>query len=294
MHEGEGGFMAHGCVRRIQLALLIFCFFAVAGCQTTENLKVGSPPPRITAANPLTVMSFNIRLGLGQADPRGSIYHMNWGRELDGVIEAIRSVDPDIVGLQEVAGIDQMVKIAKALNMNYAFEWHDTGSNREPWWGVGILSKFKILSSKGVQISSGTGNKKHIVIATVDAGDRDLMFVSVHKDKDLYDGSSITNILANVENAKMPVVLIGDFNITPGDGRLDPITERFLDTAEAVNTENTKWVHGLGTFDRSGKRIDYVFAEKAHFKVIDAGLAPAEHRRASDHFGYFTKLNFKR
>lgn len=286
--------MAHGCVRLRLVASLVFAFVALSGCQSTENIRTGSPPPRITADNPLTVMSFNIRLGLGQADPFGVIYQMNWGRELDGVIEAIRSVDPVIVGLQEVAGIDQMIKIAKALNMNYAFEWHDTGSNREPWWGVGILSKFKILSSKGVQISSGTGNTKHIVIATVDAGDRDLMFVSVHKDKDLYDGSSITNILANVKNAKMPVVLIGDFNITPGDGRLDSITERFLDTAEAVNTGNTKWVHGLGTFERSGRRIDYVFAEKEHFKVIDAGLVPEEHRRASDHFAYFTKLTLKR
>lgn len=286
--------MADERFRKGLIASLIFSFLVLGGCETTQNLRTGSPPPHITTANPLTVMSFNIRLGLGQADPRGSIYHMNWGRELDGVIEAIRSVDPDIVGLQEVAGIDQITKMAKALNMNYAFEWHDTGTNRDPWWGVGILSKFKILSSKGVQISSGAGNTKHIVIATVDAGDRSLMFISVHKDKDLYDGSSITNILANVKNTKIPVVLIGDFNIIPVDRRLDPITERFLDTAEAVNTENTKWVHELGTFKRSGRRIDYVFAEKEHFKVIDAGLVPEVHRRASDHFAYFTKLTLKR
>ena len=150
------------------LASLIVALIVLAGCQTTENLRKESQPQLITADNPLIVMSFNIRLGLGQAEPFGNIYRMSWGRELGGVIEAIRSVDPDIVGLQEVAGASQIKKIAKALNMNYAFELHDTGSSREPWWGVGILSKYKILSSKGLQISSGRGNTKHIVIASVD------------------------------------------------------------------------------------------------------------------------------
>ncbi len=279
--------------KNILMASLICSSIALAGCQTTGNLRTAEAPPPISADNPLTVMSFNIRLGIG---PRGlgDIYRMNWGQNLDQVIAAIGSVNPDVVGLQEVAGIDQIRKLATALDMNYAFEYHDTGSNRPPWWGVGILSKYSIRHARGVQISSGRGNTKHIVTAIVDAGQQDLMFVSIHKDKDLVDGTSITNILANVENATMPVVLIGDLNITPSDPRLERIKERFVDTATVENSENAKQARTLGTFHVGGRRIDYVFAQKAFFKVIDAGLVPPEYRGASDHYAYFAKLAMKR
>ena len=285
--------MAEERVKRILMASLICSLIALVGCQTTENLRTAQPPPHISADHPLTVLSFNIRLGIGPKD-FGDIYRMNWGQNLDEVIAAIRSVNPDVVGLQEVAGIDQIRKLANALNMNYAFEWHETGSNRAPWWGVGILSKYKIRHTRGVQISSGRGNTKHIVIAIVDAGGQDLMFVSIHKDKDLVDGTSMTNIMANVENVKMPVVLIGDLNVTPSDPRLERIKERFFDTATVENSESAKRARVQGTFHANGRRIDYIFAQKEFFNVIDAGLVPREHRRASDHYAYFAKLTMKR
>ena len=272
-------------------ASLIFALFALWGCLNTGYHRTGPPPPPVSADNPLTVMSFNIRMGLGQ-EPGKDIYNMNWGQELDGVIAAIRSVDPDIVGLQEVAGHSQIYRIAKALNMNYAFEWHGSKFSESPWWGVGILSKYKIKSARGSHISLAPS--KNIVIATVDAGGRDLMFVSVHKDHRLRDGRSITNILENVENANMPVVLIGDFNIYPTDPRLERIKERFHDTAIAVDTENAKHVLERGTFGLWGRRIDYVFAEKEHFSVLDAALVPLEHHRASDHLAYYSRLTLKR
>ncbi len=120
------------------------------------------------------------------------------------------------------------------------------------------------------------------------------MFVSIHKDKDLVDGSSITNILASVENAEMPVVLIGDLNITPGDPRLERIKERFFDTATVENSETAEQARIQGTFHSGGRRIDYVFAQKEFFNVVDAGLVPQEHRHASDHYAYFAKLTLKR
>ena len=45
----------------ILFASLICCSIALAGCQTTENLRTAQTPPDISADNPLTVMSFNIR-----------------------------------------------------------------------------------------------------------------------------------------------------------------------------------------------------------------------------------------
>ena len=107
--------------------------------------------------------------------------------------------------------------------------------------------------------------------AVVDAGRQDLMFVSVHKDKDLVDGSSITKILATIENAEVPVVLIGDLNITPGDPRLERIEERFIDTATVRNSENAKQARSLGTF-QSGRRI----VEVVVVPVMEAQTARAD------------------
>ncbi|MDP4796060.1 MAG: endonuclease/exonuclease/phosphatase family protein, partial [Rhodospirillales bacterium] len=222
-------------------------------------------------------MSFNIRLGLGQDDPKGDIYRMKWGINLPAVIAAIRAEAPDIVALQEVAGISQISEIAQALGMNYAFEWHPNGSTRKPWWGVGILTNFPIITSRGVEISSGKGNARSVVIATVDTGSAIIDVVSVHKDKDLKDGISIQNLMTAVSNRKHPTLLIGDFNITPNDHRLDVIKENFLDTAIQIQTKSARETTKRGTFYSSKRRIDYVFAETQYFNIIDASLSQGKH-----------------
>lgn len=273
-------------VRLLALAAVLL----LAGCGTAANLRAAPPP---APGRAISVMSFNIRLGLGQAEPKGKIYEMDWGRALAGVIAAIRAVDADVVGLQEVAGTPQIEAIARALDMNYAFEWHGTGSSRPRWWGVGILSKFPIVEATGARISWGAGNTRHVAVATLDVGGTRVMALGIHKDKDLRDGASMARILDLVKDAKGPVLLIGDFNVKPSDPRLDGIKRNFYDTAAEAKTETAKEVLTRGTFYSPAKRIDYVFADKAHFEVLDAALAPPEHRLASDHIGYVAWLRLK-
>ena len=286
--------MRHSRNRRSSSVLLTIAVLALMGCQTTGNLRTGPSPNPITKESPMTVLSFNIRLGIGQEGAQGDIYHLNWGQNLGDVIEAIRSVDPDVVGLQEVAGVGQIKEIAETLNMNYAFEWHGTGSSREPWWGVGVLSKYRIVATEGVEISSGRADTKSILIANLDAAGRKLTAISVHKDKDLNDGSSIANILNALPDSETPVILIGDFNIEPDKSRLIPLTRRFQDTARSVDTATTSVARERGTFYWSGRRIDYVFADKGHFRVVNAGLVPEKHHDASDHIAYYAKLIWAR
>lgn len=276
------------------LASLIVLVTILTGCGSYENIKASEPVSSSRHAAPLSVMSFNIRLGLGQDDPEGKIHLMKWGRNLSAVIEAIRAESPDIVGLQEVAGITQLKAIAQALDMNYAFEWHKTSSSRMPWWGVGILSKFPITASRGAEISSGPGNTRSILITTVATGSGEIAAVSIHKDKDLKDGVSVLKILDETANEKKPVLLIGDFNITPNDPRLDPVGIKYIDTAIAVRTEGAKEALKRGTFYSAKKRIDYVFAEKQYFTVVDAYLGAKKHRKASDHIAYIARLRLNK
>ena len=276
------------------LAFIIMLTASLTGCGSYENIKPPQPAPASQQAAPFIVMSFNIRLGLGQEDPEGKIHRMAWGRNLTAVIEAIRAESPDIVGLQEVAGITQLQMIAHALDMNYAFEWHQTSSSRLPWWGVGILSKFPITTTRGTEISTGPGNTRSILVTTIDTGAGEIAAVSVHKDKDLKDGVSVLKILDETATEKKPILLIGDFNITPNDQRLAPVTKKFIDTASVIKTDRAKEVLKRGTFYPAKKRIDYVFAEKQYFTVLDAYLGANEHRTASDHIAYITKLTLKK
>jgi endonuclease/exonuclease/phosphatase family metal-dependent hydrolase len=276
------------CKARAALAVAVL---ALAACTTsTGNLRDYSREPRAAAVTEIKVLSYNIRLAAGTDDYAADVYRLPWGKNLSGVVAAIKSIDADVVALQEVAGSSQAKALASALNMNYAYTGHQTGSSRASWWGVAILSKFPILESRGTPISYGVGNSKSIVIATLDLAGKPCTLVSVHKDKDLFDGSSVRNILSAIEGARGPVLIAGDFNIQPGDRRLDLLSPRFVDTATAVSTPSARAAVTRGT---GFGRIDYVFSEAASFSVLDAGLMSEPHDRASDHIGYWTRLSLR-
>lgn len=242
------------------------------------------------AGEQLTVMTYNIRIGAGTDDlPKQALRDLRFGPEkLQPIVKAIQSVDPDIIGLQEVRGEGQARRLAQALKMHFAFEWHLTNNQ---WWGVAILSKFKILKARGVEISTGRGKTKSIVIATLKVGGSPVTAISVHKDKDSEDGDSFRIIMKEVSRIKEPVILMGDFNVDPDDSRLGLLRPRFVDTVTAVNTKNAEYVRDEGTFFSSQRRIDYVFVNPLRFKVLDVGLIPYEHWEASDHLGYYARVS---
>lgn len=275
-------------VLRLVPALLALALSACAATiANTRDYSRQPPPPSVSE---LKVLTYNIRLAAGRYEFAREVYDLPWGKNLSGVVAAIRSADADVVALQEVAGAAQAKSLATALNMNFSYEGHQTGSMRASWWGVAVLSKFPILDAQGTAISSGRGNTKHILAATIDVAGKPYTFVSIHKDKDLFDGASIRNILAAIADVQGPVVLAGDFNIQPGDLRLKMLAARFVDTATAVDTPGARHATSRGT---GFGRIDYVFAQDSSFKVIDAGLLDKEHEDASDHFGYWARLSLR-
>ena len=276
------------------IVCLTLAAFVLTACQTAQNIHTARSPTNVSPRTPLTVMSYNIRMGVGSQRESGGIYHMPHGKNIQGVIDEIRLVDPDVIGLQEVSGASQAREIGKALNMNYAYEGHDTTRSSGSWWGVAILSKYPILKSRGVDISFSAGDQRAIIVATLDMGSRPATFVSVHKDKDLTDGDSIERILDVVSKIDGPITLIGDFNITPtgSNGRLEMITKRFVDTSSAVDTKGAEDVRNGGTFYYSGRHIDYVFSDPRYFTVEDVG-ATRQSTPASDHYSYFAKLRWK-
>ncbi len=171
-------------------ALLLAALIVLGACAAHNNIRAVQPEDAHQPGDILTVMSFNIRVGYGRSEPWVSPYELRFGPEkLEPIILAIRSADPDIVGLQEVLHNGQTQRIAKTLNLNYTFSPHP--SNR-PWWGVAILSKYPIIDVRTVPVSYGQNASRSASIATIDVGGTSMVFASVHKtlDKFLNDGSS--------------------------------------------------------------------------------------------------------
>ncbi len=277
-------------VRTFVLLVILILF---QGCANFKNIRKAEAGVEPAAKNFLTIMSYNIRVGYGSKDFGVDPYVLSRRKKsLPPIVAAIQSIDPDIVGLQEVYGSSQAHKLAKTLNMNFAYEGHATGSSRPSWWGVAVLSKYPILNAEGIQISSGRGNTKSALICTVDFGGQPTTFISIHKDKDLKDGSSFEVIMRSVERIKGPVVLIGDLNMYPHDPRLKLLQGRFIDTAMAVDTAAAKNARNTGTFLGFG-RIDYVFVDSQYFAVQDAGIISREHWSASDHIACYARVTLK-
>lgn len=284
--------------QRVLLCLLALGGLFLASCTTTDHVRKGPLPPPISERSPLTVMSFNIRMGLGKKDPHQDTLRMKdqWGRNLDAVIEAIRSANPDVVGLQEVAGPDQLRNMARALDMNHAFVGHDTGNDRPPLWGVGVLSKYPISSLTRAALSEN----RNFIKATVDVGTRKISVVNIHRSHLEFSEASIPILMGELAQIQNPIVLIGDFNIlpkakmrkNPGKNQLQPILDKFLDTALEARTKAAANVLLVGT-GQDGGRIDYIFAERDKYSVLDVGLVAGKHRDASKHVAYFAKLIFK-
>lgn len=231
------------------------------------------------------VMTFNIRVGHGGDDPDMNPWDLRKrAKNLPPIIEAIHSVDPDIVGLQEVYKAGQARQIANALGMEYEYAPHP---GKGDWWGLALLSKHPIQSCK----QNSIGGTRGIMVCRVSIAGRPFTVVNIHKNPSIKDGSSTNAIMRIVGNAMPPIVLIGDFNISPVDARYISITSDYADTAVVADTETARSALIEGTF-ASGDRIDYILVDEQSFLTEDAGVTTEEHWAASDHLGYYATLRF--
>jgi len=266
------------------------------GCTRYHNIRTADAP--LAAPDTMTVLTYNIRIGAGLRKSGRSPYLLKdeLKLEIEPVIAAIRSVQPDIVGLQEVLGEDQAAVIARALNMNYVYVPH--GWERYGiWWGVALLSRFPILEAWNQQISEGPGNTRSNLFARLDVGGTSLSVIVMHKDKDQLDGAALWRTMSAVQAITDSVVLLGDLNIRPEDSRMGILSTRFQDSLELclerpgikarIDTTGTL----TGKSSQAGiKRIDYILVERGRFNVHDCGLMKREYWPASDHIGYYATI----
>ena len=256
-----------------------------------------------TQENEITVMTYNIRIGVGMVKPGTPPAKLKKSPKiLNEIANAIKSVNPDVVGLQEVYGKSMAKELSKLLGMEYSYRRH--GDNEHAaWWGVAILSKHKILKTKSYSVFSG-GSKPYrartLLMSNIDFKGKTISLYNTHyQDKNGALKKEPKYTMKKISKSKNPVILMGDLNMLPDDPLFKPITDKLKDSCEAVNNENSAFIKTNGTFQSPNDpkydhwRIDYIFYDPESFQVLDVGLLDKGHWNASDHIGYFSRIKLK-
>lgn len=233
----------------------------------------------------LRIVSYNIKHG------RGNDGKVNLAR----TAQALRSLNPDVVGLQEVdncadrsGGIDQANALGRELKMHAAFGSFMPFQGGQ--YGMAILSRYPIRHSREIELPEG--HEPRIALAAevhLPTGER-FMVINVHFDwvrDDAFRFAQASKLAEYLDGLTIPYILLGDFNDTPGSRTL----KLFQDLAsEAKKPRNDRF-----TFSSSkpAREIDFIFAAPRsiwNFESTNVHTDPV----TSDHRPVVTNVQYGR
>ncbi|MFC2097662.1 endonuclease/exonuclease/phosphatase family protein [Bacteroidota bacterium] len=269
--------MKDAFLRKILLLILLSGIFSNCSNSNTQKKNI---PVRIK------VLTYNIYHG----------ENMKGRANLDMVSRIIRSVDPDIVALQEVdsctnrsGGVDIVDVIAKLTNMHHKFGKamdYDNGA-----YGVAILSKYPILESVNHLLPASEVNEPRVALEVsidIPSGER-LRFVGTHLDqtRDSQDrmkqANKINDVVLRADDN--PVILAGDLNARPGSEAMNIFLQKWIDATDGKAQYNT-------TIERQRGRIDYImYYPEYYWKVIEYRVI--NEKVASDHYPVLVTFELK-
>jgi beta-glucosidase-like glycosyl hydrolase/endonuclease/exonuclease/phosphatase family metal-dependent hydrolase len=261
--------------------------------------------PRVTR---LTVASYNIHAGAGE----DNVF------DLDRTAQAIKALDADIVGLQEVdvhwgdrsQWLDTIAELAAKLGMYPAFapiydlDPPAVGQPRRQY-GVGVLSRFPLVRTENHPITRLSTQDPNPVPAPapgfleveVDVRGRRVHVYSTHLD---YRGDPTVRTLQVADTVKILAqdrrqdlqILVGDFNAEAGAPELAGLWTRLTDSWTAAG-ETTG---GPNTYPAvaANKRIDFVTVGRG--LTVRSAEVPTEvpvAEAASDHRPMIADLSFR-
>ncbi|SMO50115.1 Metal-dependent hydrolase, endonuclease/exonuclease/phosphatase family [Melghirimyces algeriensis] len=227
----------------------------------------------------MKVMVYNIRHGLG-CDLRVDLVR------IAHVIERER---PDLVGLNEVDVRfhrrshfeDQLSFLAKRLGMKQAFGpsiQKSTDTNAFRGYGNGLLVKGIICSTKNIQVNiRGEESRALLVTDVIPHGmDQRLRVVVTHLGFTPWIRKRQTEQLLKQCDVDVPMVAMGDWNVTPGRSSVTRLFPVLKDVLKQSDVDAPTY-----PCPSPRKRIDYIFCTR-HFHVQDAHVlntpgCPSDH-----------------
>lgn len=241
------------------------------------------------------VMSYNIQAGKNDEDIEE--------RSFDFSLDVIKSVGADIIGLNEVGrhahgdrfpklelGCEPYEYLGRRLGLNFSFAEAITTQDGCPY-GNALLTRYKILSTERIFIPDPprTEDKYYetrcILKAELDVAGGVTVLVTHFGTVESERVSAVEALMSLVPKIKTPVILMGDFNLTPDDPVLKPLYEILKDTNCGRSTPYS-WPSNKAIHEKESRKIDYIFTSEnisvLNFKVIET--------KASDHLPVIAEI----
>lgn len=251
---------------RIALSTLLLVA-GLTSCSVLGSLGGGSNPE-------LVVATYNIRHGRGM-DNRVA---------LERTAAVLRTLDADIIGLQEVDSMvnrsnrtDEAAILGGVLGMQHRFAaFMDYDGGR---YGMAILSRHPIVSSRAIALPEGEEPRVALAVVIEPPEGERITAINVHFDWVENDGARVRQaraLAAVLDTLTGPWLLMGDFNDGP--------SSRTLRTFEDLVQPLTKPGDSSYTFPSTTptKEIDHIFVSRSAGWRL-RGTRVVEDSVASDH-----------
>ncbi len=188
----------------LAVALLLFSHAA----SVSPSVRVAAAAPTARAKIRLTVMSYNIHVGIG----------MDKKLDLARIAEVINRERPDLVGLQEVdRGVertgrrDQIAELARLTRMEYAFAPNLQFQGGH--YGVAVLSRHPVTEIDHRRYGHlREAERRGFIRVAVRVGGRTVNFVTTHLDYQHADNRlyETKQLLAALTDIRTPLIVAGD------------------------------------------------------------------------------------
>lgn len=233
-------------------------------------------------AEPLTVVSFNLRNGIALD------WCNSWPFRRAAAADLIAGLDADIIGLQEVYRF-QLRYLLRRLPSYAAAGDGRIGRGRGE--RTPVLTRGRILahSTRWFDVS-GARFPRIATTAVVEVNGRRVTFTSTHLDERSSQRrrTSVDQLVGWIAGDVGPHVIVGDFNATLDDEMFDAFSSLGLRSALPDDAGGTSH-HFTGRTD--GRQIDHIFVP-ANAVVLESSVVHTRPRGrlASDHWPVFARI----
>lgn len=260
-----------------------FLFFWLAYFSNPSFAGANKPGAQIT----LKVMTYNIH----HCNPPSASEKI----DVAAIAKVINTEKPDLVALQEVdvntirsgKGLNQARELGRLTGMNVYFSKAIDFQGGD--YGVAVLSRYPIVDSVRYDLpilKEIGGEPRTIAAITVQLpGKKKIIFASTHLDLHEENRLAQSQLIINYfGKAKLPMILAGDFNATPGSKVINYLDGYFIrscqpECAPTIPVENPE------------EAIDFIMLRPAKlFKVSTTRVI--DEKYASDHLPVVAELKF--
>lgn len=266
-----------------------------------------APPQAPPPAAPLTVMTFNIRVGFANDGEN------HWQKRRDMLFALLREQPADVIGLQE-ALYSQITEILEAVP-GYEYVGVGRTDGRQGGEYAAILYRtarlrarrsdtFWLSDTPTVVRSMTWGNQYERICTWAYFEDREgpaFYVYNVHLDHQSQPSRerSAALLLATIaaRDPKAPIFITGDFNSGEDNPAAKAVSAVFRDSYRVLHSDATE----VGTFtgftfgQTKGDKIDYIFVDPSA-EVLQAEILrnSRDRRYPSDHFPVTARVRLQR